>query len=445
MDAKRRVGVRLLLAIMTAGFMSGAALAQARNLDRLARAGKFQGPLHGIPIAVKDNVHVVGFANSAGTPALQDFRPRANAAVIEKLVNAGAIVIGKTNLHELAFGITSNNARFGVVANAYDAGRFAGGSSGGTGTAIALRMAPVGIGTDTGGSVRIPAALNGIVGLRPTKRRYSTQGVTPISTTRDTVGPMARGFADLALVDGVITGARDRVAPANPGRMRIGVERAYFFNDVDAEVAELTERALSRLRAEGAEIVEIEMPGLAELMEMAAPIPIYEAQRAIPAYLQKYEAGVDLQQLVARIASPDVKAIFEGAILPGAKAAPSAAAYQDAMKKARPGLARLYAQTFRKYRVDVIAYPTTVASAQSISDADRTFKLNGRDVPTFATFTRNMEPGTIPGVPSITVPIARTAAGLPIGLTLEGPRQSDRRLLALGMALEKIYGTLPPP
>ncbi|NBS57172.1 MAG: indoleacetamide hydrolase [Betaproteobacteria bacterium] len=426
-------------------FDRDAALAKARDLDRLAQKKQFKGPLHGVPIVVKDNIHVAGFANTAGTPALKGFRPSANAPVIEALVNAGAIIIGKTNLHELAFGITSNNAQFGAVANAYDPTRFAGGSSGGNGAAIALRMAPAGIGSDTGGSVRIPAALNGIAGLRPTKGRYSTEGVTPISTTRDTLGSMARSFADLALLDGVITGSKGPTMPANLERIRIGVERAYFFNNLDTETAELTERALWRLKAEGAEIVEIEMPGLADLMKMALPIPPYEAQRAIAAYLEKYRAGVDLAQLTAQIASPDVKAVFENAVLPGSKGAPSDAAYRDAMHKARPGLAALYAQTFRKYRISAIAFPTTVAPAQPIKGADRTFKLNGQDVPTFPTFTRNMGPGTIPGVPSITVPIARTGAGLPIGLTLDGPMDSDRRLLALGMALEKVYGILTPP
>jgi indoleacetamide hydrolase len=145
------------------------ALAAARKADGLAARGSFAGPLHGVPIVVKDNIHIAGLPNSAGTPALKGFVPTANAPVAEKLLRAGAIVLGKTNMHELAFGITSNNAAFGPVRNAYDPSRIAGGSSGGTGAAIAARMAPAGLGSDTGGSVRIPAALNGIAGLRPTR------------------------------------------------------------------------------------------------------------------------------------------------------------------------------------------------------------------------------------------------------------------------------------
>jgi len=184
------------------------AIASAHKADTFAARKSFAGPLHGVPIVVKDNIHVAGLPNSAGTPALRDFVPTRNAPVAEKLIRAGAIVLGKTNMHELAFGITSNNAAFGPARNAYDPSRIAGGSSGGTANAIAARMAAAGLGTDTGGSVRIPAALNGIAGLRPTLGRYSQEGITPIAHTRDTAGPMAREVADLVLLDTIITGAR---------------------------------------------------------------------------------------------------------------------------------------------------------------------------------------------------------------------------------------------
>ena len=204
------------------------ALAAARKADGLAARKSFAGPLHGVPIVVKDNIHVAGLPSSAGTPGLRSFVPARNAPVAEKLIRAGAIVLGKTNLHELAFGITSNNAAFGPARNAYDPTRIAGGSSGGTGNAIAARMAPAGLGSDTGGSVRIPAALNGISGLRPTLGRYSQEGITPIAHTRDTAGPMAREVADLVLLDTIITGARDKVAAAPLRGLRVGVPRAVF-------------------------------------------------------------------------------------------------------------------------------------------------------------------------------------------------------------------------
>ena len=164
-------------------------LEAARSADRLAAEGRFTGPLHGVPLAVKDNIHVATFPNTAGTGAMQGFRPSAHAPIVQRLVNAGALVLGKTNLHELGLGVTSNNPVFGPVRNPYDPSRIAGGSSGGTASAVAAGLSPAGLGTDTGGSLRIPAALCGIAALRPTVGRYSQAGITPISRTRDTAGP----------------------------------------------------------------------------------------------------------------------------------------------------------------------------------------------------------------------------------------------------------------
>src|SRR5687768_14258358 len=221
-------------------FDRDAALKQAKASDALGQKGKFKGPLHGVPIVVKDNIHVAGYANTAGTPALKNFRPARSAPVVRRLLAAGAIVIGKTNMHELAFGITSNNAEFGPARNPYDPKRMAGGSSGGTGNAIAARLAPAGLGSDTGGSVRIPAAVNGIAGLRPTLHRYSQVGVTPISSTRDTPGPMARSVSDLIVLDSVVTRdwRKPKHVPAH--RIRLGVVPQMFQN-VDAETLALTE------------------------------------------------------------------------------------------------------------------------------------------------------------------------------------------------------------
>jgi len=271
------------------------ALAAARKADGLAARGSFAGPLHGVPIVVKDNIHIAGLPNSAGTPALKGFVPTTNAPVAEKLLRAGAIVLGKTNMHELAFGITSNNAAFGPVRNAYDPSRIAGGSSGGTAAAIAARMAAAGLGSDTGGSVRIPAALNGIAGLRPTLGRYSQEGITPIAHTRDTAGPMAREVADLVLLDTIITGARDRVAAAPLRGLRLGVYRPYFWQGLDAETEQVSKTALDRLQEAGAEIVSVGMPGLADLNgKISFPVALYEANVDLAKYLKRYRIPLDV-------------------------------------------------------------------------------------------------------------------------------------------------------
>ena len=420
------------------------ALVAARKADGLAARKSFAGPLHGVPIVVKDNIHVAGLPSSAGTPGLQGFVPVRNAPVAEKLIRAGAIVLGKTNMHELAFGITSNNAAFGPARNAYDPSRIAGGSSGGTGNAIAARMAPAGLGSDTGGSVRIPAALNGISGLRPSLGRYSQEGITPIAHTRDTAGPMAREVADLVLLDTIITGARDKVAPATLRGLRVGVPRAVFWKNLDAETERLATAALDRLRDAGAVLVEVDMPGLAELNgKVSFPVALYEANVDLTRYLKRYRIPLDIKGLAERIASPDVKGLFASAIVPGAKDAIPEKVYRDALA-ARPVLQRLYAETFRTNGIAALVFPTTPLPAAPVGD-DQTTKLNGADVPTFPTFIQNTDPGSNAGIPGLTVPIGRTAAGLPVGLELDGPAGSDRRLLGIGLALEALFGRLPAP
>ncbi len=420
------------------------ALASARKADALAARKSFAGALHGVPIVVKDNIHIAGLPNSAGTPALKDFVPSRNAPVAEKLVRAGAIVLGKTNMHELAFGITSNNAAFGPARNAYDPTRIAGGSSGGTGSAIAARMAAAGLGSDTGGSVRIPAALNGISGLRPSLGRYSQDGITPIAHTRDTAGPMAREVADLVLLDTIITGARDRVVAAPLKGLRLGVYRALFFRNLDPETEQVTKAALDRLQGAGAEIVEVDMPGLVDLNgKVSFPVALYEANVDLAKYLKRYRIAVDVKGVADRIASPDVKGLFASTIVPGAKDAIPEKVYLDALAT-RPALQKLYADTFKQHNIAALAFPTTPLPAAPIGDDEKT-KLNGADVPTFSTFTQNTDPGSNAGIPGLTVPIGRTAAGLPIGLELDGPAGSDRRLLGIGLALEALFGRLPAP
>jgi mandelamide amidase len=421
-----------------------AALKAAREADAAAAKKNFKGPLHGVPIVVKDNIHVRGFANTAGTPALKEFRPKRHAPVVRKLVNAGAIVLGKTNMHELAFGITSNNAEFGPARNPYDPKRIAGGSSGGTANAIAARLAPAGLGTDTGGSVRIPAALTGIAGLRPTLRRYPQEAITPIAHTRDTAGPMARTVQDLVLLDSVITGETNAVAPAPLKGLRLGVYKGYFFKGLDAETEKLTLAALDKLTAAGAEIVEVDMSGLAELNnKVSFPIALYEGNADLAKYLKKFEIPLDVKGVAAQIRSPDVRGVFDGMIVPGAPKAMPAGAYKAALAT-RPQLRKLYADTFAKNRIAALIFPTTPLPAAPIGD-DETTLLNGQKVPTFPTFIQNTDPGSNAGIPGLSIPMARTQAGLPLGLELDGPAGSDRKLLGIGLALEAVLGRLPAP
>ena len=415
--------------------------AAARAADALRKRGAPLGRLHGVPLALKDNIDTAGIATTAGTPGLADNRPQRNAPVAQKLLDAGAIVFGKANLHELAFGITTNNAAFGPTRNPYDRARIAGGSSGGTAVAVAARMAPAGLGTDTGGSVRVPAALCAAVGFRPTVGRWPASGIVPISHTRDTPGPIARTVGDCALLDAVVTGST-AIAAAPLHGLRLGVPRAYFWSPLDDEVARICEQALTRLRDAGAVLVEADIAGIGALDGAASfPIALYEGIADLKVYLREHGHPDDFAAFVARIASPDVKGIFTGQL--GADAIPEAV-YREALAVHRPALQDACRRYFAEQRVDAIVFPTTPLPAAPIGD-DETVLLNGKPEPTFGTFIRNTDPGSVAGLPGLSLPAGTTSSGLPVGIEIDGPAASDARLLAIGLALEQLLPRVAAP
>lgn len=424
-------------------------MAAAHQADADFAVGKIKGPLHGVPLVFKDNINVAGLPNTAGTPALKNFIPNRNAPVAQKLIDAGAIVLGKTNMHELAFGISGYNEGFWQmepkgVRNPYDRTRFAGGSSSGTGSAVAARLAPGGLGSDTGGSSRIPSAVTGGAGYRPTIGRYSQEGIAPISHTRDTAGPMARTVADVALLDAVIMGEKP-VSAASLKGVRFGVYRAYFFADLDADTKAVTDAALVRIAAAGATIVEIDMPDLLKLNQGTSfPVALYEAYDDLGDYLRKSGVGKTVEQVAAEIASQDVKGTYDALVVPRKLPTPDGLidakpVYEAAIKQTRPALIKHYADTFAKYKIDALVYPTTpsVAAAQG---------PEASSLQTFLLFIRNCDPGSNAGIPSLAIPAGLGATtGMPVGIEIDGPQGSDRKILALGMAIEKVLGPTPAP
>jgi indoleacetamide hydrolase len=413
----------------------------AQKADQQRAAGTLLGPLHGVPLALKDNLDTADLPTSGGTPGLAGNRPKRNAAIVDKLFAAGAIALGKMNLHELAYGITNNNAAFGPARNPYAPDRIPGASSGGTGVAVAARIAPGGIGSDTGGSVRVPAALCGIVGLRPTTGRWSQAGIVPISHTRDTAGPMTRSVADCVLLDGVVTGGPIEVAPAQLKGLRIGVPRKHFWADLDTELEKICEGTLRRLSDAGVVFVDVDMSEEASLDAQAGfPIALYETVTDLNIYLAEHETGLDYAGLVATVASPDVKGILQSLIGAGAVPEP---AYRKALQQ-RSMLQDTYSRHFRENGIAAIFFPTTPAPAAKIGE-DETFMLNGKAAPTFPTFIRNTGPGSVGGIPGISLPVGITAAGLPIGMELSGPAGSDRQILAIAAAIEPLLPKLPAP
>ena len=411
------------------------AMRQAHDLDRRRGAGDVASPLHGLPLIIKDNIHVEGLPCTAGTDAMRGFVPKADAPAVKRIRDAGAIILGTGNMHELAFGITSDNHAYGPVGNAWQPDHIAGGSSGGVGSAIAADLAPAGLGTDTGGSVRIPAVLNGIAGFRPTTGRYPGSGVTPLSSTRDTIGPMAHDIRDMAMLDGILS-ATDTVTEAAPqNTIRLGVSRMFFMEDLHPDVAAMMENVIAALRENGITLVEQDLPRIKELNAKSSfPIVLYETKKMLPEYFAEH--GIDLtpEELLAKIASPDVRAILTQIINEPA----DTAAYQEALQVHRPALCKAYRDYFQAHHLDALLIPATPLPAVVREGHGQMLMLNGREQPTFDTYIRYTDPGSNAGLPCLAFAAGLSADGLPIGLELTGPEGSDRRLLSVGMTVEYI-------
>jgi mandelamide amidase len=418
-------------------------LAEARAADEVRRRGESTGRLGGVPLLVKDNFDTAGRPTTAGTAGLAQHLPRANAPVLQKLLDAGAIVFGKTNLHELAFGITCNNLHTGPVHNPYDPAMIPGGSSGGTAAGVAARIAPAGLGSDTGGSVRIPAALCGVVGFRPTTARYPSTGVVPISHSFDTPGLLSRTVADAWILDGVIapasTASGEPTSPHSLEGLRLGIPSDPFWTGVASEVADVMDGALKELQGRGVVLVDVELPGLPRLVDDSGfTIVLFELLPDMESYLRASGTELKVDDLVRQISGPDVRRSFEAA------STITESSY-SAARAARRRLQAAYTACFRDNNLDALAFPTTPLTAAPIG-LDETIELDGVQVPTFATFIRNTFPGAIAGIPGLSLPAGISDRGLPIGLELDGPAASDGQLLQIGMEIEReVLPPLAPP
>ena len=443
-----RADARADLGAVAALDREGAREAAAR-IDADRAAGAVLGPLAGLPLLVKDNINTTTLPTTGGTPALRGVRPTADAAVLAPLRAAGAIVVGTTTMHELAFGVTTTNLAPGaaIARNPYDTARIPGGSSGGTAAAIAARIVPAGLGTDTGASVRVPAAFCGIAGLRPStggpRRRWSGAGVLPLSHTLDTVGPLGRTVRDVALLDAVVTGGAVPTPPDLAG-LRIGTP-AVLWDGLESPVAAVMAEARERLADAGVVLVDVDMPDALALAEQIVfPLALHEPRTTIPEYLRETGVeGVTLESIADGIASPDVRNAF-AAVMADA----FGDAYPDAIDVHRPRLRRLYADHLAEHGLDAILFPTAPVLPAPVDAVNGSGTLSvdgGPPVDTFTTTIRNMGPGSCAGVPSLSLPAGRTPDGLPVGLALEGPVDGDTRLLAIGMAVEALLGTLPAP
>ena len=389
------------------------------------------GRLEGLPLIIKDNIDTSELITSGGTAAFND-AAKENSPPLQRLLSEGSIAAAKSNLHELAFGITSNNSCKGAVKNPWDKTKIAGGSSGGTAAAIAAGIFVAGLGTDTGGSVRIPAALCGIMGFRPSTNRYPKGGVVPLSSTRDTVGPMGKCVDDLALLDEVMAEDGGPLFDLDISEIRIGVPRSVLWDGLEEGVEFSCENVVRALANAGVTIIEVDPEDIWEDDAAASfPIVLFETMKELPLYAE--ERGLDFSKLISEIASPDVKGILESQL--GDEAMPEAA-YRAAIETHRPNMQRKWASYFKSNNLSAAIFPTTPLTARPIGQ-DETVDLNGDEVPTFPTFIRNTDHGSVIGAPGISMP-AGLSRGMPVGFELDGLPGADRELLAVAKKIEEI-------
>lgn len=389
------------------------ALEDARRCEREIASGRYRGPLHGIPVSVKDLIDVAGMPTTAGS-AVPPRQPKADALLVRRLEDAGAIIIGKTNLHEFAFGTTGDETAFGHIRNPLDTSRSAGGSSSGAAVALLEGMCFASIGTDTGGSIRIPAAACGTVGLKPTYGEVPTEGVVPLSTTCDHAGPLTRTVPDAALLFEVLTGA----APAAPARreaLRFGVPGGYLLEKLDPDVRERLAAVRRRLEAAGYSIADVAI----EHVEMTPDIYLH----IVLAEAAEYHAP-----LLARYAdrySPGVRLRLEmgGYVL--------AEDYLRAMRL-RAVLTESVDRALEGY--DALLLPALAIQAPPLGTS--TVDMDGTVEPVRAAMLRLTQPFNLTGHPAIAIPAGRSSSGLPIGVQLVGRRHGTGDLLAVARAVE---------
>ena len=405
------------------------ALDDARSAtEEIAKSGP-RGPLHGVPLALKDLIETAGIRTTAGAKFFEDFVPQRDASPARRLRAAGSVLLGKLNTHEFAYGVTTDNPHFGATHNPWDPSRIPGGSSGGSGAAIAASLAATTLGTDTGGSIRIPASLCGAVGLKATYGRVSKAGVFPLSYVYDHVGPIARTVEDAAIVLEAIAGydAADPTSVRAPTeryrealgrgvkRLRVGVPRAYFYARLDDEVAAAVEAALGVLRELGAEVQDVELTGVEKAVSGLFQLVLAEALD-IHAERWRERPGDFGQDLQAILGSP----------LPDPV---------GLMAALHAGYTLTTVMREALEEVDVLVTPTTPVTATEIGQ--QTVRTGGIEEPTIFAMIRCTAPFNATHLPALSLPCGFTRAGLPVGLQIAGRPFDEATVLAAGHAYEQ--------
>ncbi|HUF48633.1 MAG TPA: amidase [Vicinamibacterales bacterium] len=399
------------------------ARARADAADVELRAGRDRGPLHGIPISLKDLIDEAGFITTAASRVLEANLATTDATIVTRLREAGAISIGKTNLHEFALGTTSDDSAYGPVRHPGDTGRLAGGSSGGSAAAVATGMGLASIGTDTGGSIRIPAACCGVVGLKPSTGDVPLDGIVPLSSTLDHAGPLATTVQDAAWLWAVLAGRTpDLVEPVSLAGLRLTRLVGYFEELVMPEVREPYEAALAKLSDEGAVVTSLDLPLTDGIAQAYLDIVLPEAAHWHALYL---DTRADRY---SPIVGPRIRS--------GREVTSSATAAARAFLRALRGVVDQALAT-----ADALVLPTLPIVAPPVGATDIATPGTGQPVPVRMAMLRHTQPFSMTGHPAISLPIATTR--LPVGLQIVGPWRQTARLLAIAAASEKIVGPAP--
>ncbi|MCB1019385.1 MAG: amidase [Acidobacteria bacterium] len=402
---------------------------QARTAEQEIRAGNWRGPLHGIPYAAKDLCFTTGVRTTAGAKIHADFLPDYDATCVVKLRDAGAVLVGKANLHENAYGITSTNPHYGPVRNPWDLDRIPGGSSGGSTAALSAGLCSFSLGTDTGGSIRIPASFCSLTGLKPTFGRVSRHGVFPLGATLDHVGPFALTVEETGWIYEVMAGHDPNedatvdlpvelpafTEGARLDGRKIGVPDAFYFEGLDPEVEAACKAALRQMEELGAEIVEVKLPDIEETNAISRVVLLAEA------------ASVHARSYRERAADygDDQRALIDAGLFV------TAADYLNAQRRRR-ALCQGFYEAFDK--VDLIAAPAVPVLPAKIGQ--RTLNIGGVEQDVRLVTTRNARALNLTGLPLLSLPCGFSAAGLPIGLQIVGALFDEKTLLEAGHAYQ---------
>ena len=400
--------------------------------------GKRAGPLAGVRFAAKDNLDTVDLPTSANTPALSGSHRSRDNPVIARLTEAGAVLVGKTNMHELALGVSTTTALFPATLNPAAPDRSAGGSSGGSAAAVASGSVPFALGTDTGGSISIPAAWCGVVGFRPSTGRWPSGGVVPLSHTRDTVGVIARSIDEALGVDAIVSrqaGGHAR-GPHTTSRVRVGIPapESIAVQELAEDVRSAWNRSVATLRNSSAvEIIELQTDPLSRCeASCGAIIERFEISHDLGDYLALLESPVNMEEVLEAVTADNVRAVLMESL-----AFRTYSDDYDAALGRRGELRALYEGVLREQRVAGILYPTTPMSAPRLDQTGGLYDLMESQL--FERATHNVNPGSVAGQPTVTFPAISESGSLPVGLSLDGHRGRDRELLGTA---QRVANTL---